>query len=186
MNAIHWIYFGSLFVRFAAAQDAWRRCCEVNAANKEAQAALKRAGERMVEAETGKVDLARLVAEYRRGLLEMDVADFHSPLVQVTELAEDYKGVVATAPIPKATLLVVSKAAAVVFDKQLDKSQNQRVFNHYKMRFDSDANVANVSKLIQAMQGNPDLASQVYSLYPGKRSSSAKPCQPRSIRSFSI
>ncbi len=41
------------------------------------------------------------------------------------------------------------------------------MFNHYKMSFDSHANIANVHELIQSMQADPQLAKQVYSLYAG-------------------
>ena len=114
--------------QFARSEDNWKLCLSVNKSNKQAQTELKRSLDRLHERQSGKYDLKRLISQYKSGRLELDVADFESPLIQLVELKSDYKGVVALKSIQKGTLLVVSKAAAIVFDKNLDKSANKKVY----------------------------------------------------------
>ena len=80
---------------------------------------------------------------------------------------EGSRGVLATRPIKRGTLVVASKAVTVCYEKELPTPVCSYDLHEDKMR--QPSHVGNLGRLASAMQHDRRLARQVYELYAGKR-----------------
>ena len=146
----------------------YSQCLDLNPANKEADEELGRSKRRLNESVTGIYDMKDLIEKHKNGDLRFDVADYNSPDIKVVEVATNCKGVIAVNSIKKGTLLVVSKAVSIAYNKELNAKKFVLNINHFTRRHDSQAQMQSFTNLIQKMQSNFKLAKQIYSLYPGR------------------
>ncbi|KAH7716356.1 hypothetical protein AAVH_16253 [Aphelenchoides avenae] len=82
-----------------------------------AKEGLRAALARLTESRTGNFDFAKLYEFAEKGIKDIDVADYMGP-IEVSDIPGKGKGVVATTDVKKGTLLLVSKALAIVGDGQ--------------------------------------------------------------------
>lgn len=152
--------------KFEKSAKNFKKCLEINPSNKEADIQLKQSEERLNESQSGVYNLERLIENLRNGIKEMDVSEFKLKDIEVACLKDDYKGVIAIKPIKKGTLLAVSKAIATSYS---DGSKFHFDVDACNKRYRKEEGAKNSIKVIRKMQGNPDLAKEVYNLYAGKQ-----------------
>ncbi|KAH7716363.1 SET domain-containing protein [Aphelenchoides avenae] len=99
--------------KWAEAADHYKDLCKAFPSNQEAQDGLRVAVARLNEARSGKFEFATLRTAALMGQTDVDVADYVGP-IEVVDIPGKGKGVVATQDIKKGTLLLVSKAFAIV------------------------------------------------------------------------
>ena len=143
------------------------QCLDLNPANQEAVDELARSKKRLNESVTGIYDMKDLVEKHKKGNFRFDVADYNSSDIKVVDVEKNCKGVIAVKAIKKGTLLVVSKALSITYNKELDEKKVVLAMNHFTRRYDTQAQMQTFSTVIQKMQSNPKLAKKIYSLYPG-------------------
>ena len=100
--------------------------------------------------------------------LRLDIADFKSHQIQVVDIANKSKGMVATEKIKAGTLLLVSKAETAVFNNTVNS--RQKCFDLVKClerSYFSRHNVEAVANLVYKMSNDPELTRRIYSLYAG-------------------
>lgn len=142
----------------------FKKCLEINPLNKEAEIELKRSKERINESQTGVYDFEKLVENIRNGIKEMDVSEFKSNDIEVASLKDGYKGVIAKRPLKKGTLLVVSKAIGASHSDNSEFYFNVEINNQ---KYRQGNGPQHSIKIIKTIQGNPELAKEVYKLYAG-------------------
>ena len=152
--------------QFEKSAKKFQQCLDINPSNNEAQVKLKLSEERIKESQTGEYDFEKLTENIKNQIMEMDVSDFKSNHIKVVYLKDNYKGVIATTPIKKGTLLVASKAIATSFHDKNDSKTHLDIDNTTKKSRDNEAS-KNSIKVIRKMQGNPTLAKEIYDLYAG-------------------
>ena len=151
--------------KFVDSQASFEKCLALNSTNKEALIGLNNAKQRVHESKTGEYDFEYL-AKHCETTLRFDVADYVSDLIRIQSISKTSKGVRAIRDIEKGTLLVVSKAASIVYEKELDK-KFLLVANMCTKRMDTQSGAQNFANTIHAMQGNPGMANHIYKLYSG-------------------
>ena len=149
--------------KFADSIASFEKCLAANSTNKEALIGLSNAKQRVHESQTGEYDFAYLAKHCEESTLRFDLADYVSDLIRIQSISSKSKGVRAVKNIEKGTLLVVSKAASIVNEQELAD-----VFiigaDMCIKRMDIQLGCT-----IHAMQGNPDMAKEIYKLYTGKQ-----------------
>jgi tetratricopeptide (TPR) repeat protein len=128
---------------------------------------IQQAKQRYEESTSGKYNLYHIMDEYIRSLatqkpLFFDVADYSGP-IEITDIVGKGKGLVASADIPKGTLLIGSKAFSLSYNPQDDFILIPRDFLR-KLILRKTAYL-NITKTIQTLKNNPHRASELYSLY---------------------
>ncbi len=99
-------------------------------------------------------------------LLRLDVADFKSDLIEIVEIPNKSKGVMSIKDIKKGTLLVVSKAFSITYDVEND-GKSKPLYSDYLYRNNMQSQQPNVIVAVEAIESNPYLAKEFYSLYAG-------------------
>ena len=153
--------------KFANSVASFEKCLSVNSSNKEALVGLNNAKQRIHESQTGEYDFEYL-ASHCEATLRFDVADYVSDLIRIQNISKKSKGVRAVQDIEKGTLLVVSKAASIVYEQELG-GNSSLVVNMCTKRMDMKSGAQNFANTIHAMQGNPDMAKEIYKLYSGRK-----------------
>uniref|UniRef100_A0A914DRS6 Uncharacterized protein n=1 Tax=Acrobeloides nanus TaxID=290746 RepID=A0A914DRS6_9BILA len=120
---------------------------------------------RLHEATTGKYDLRKIYKKPRQKMQFFDVADYTGP-VKVADIPGKGKGLVVTEDVKKGTLLLVSKAYALSYDKNEDKTLCVG-FNMMTKTCVSTTQVHVIIETIQKLKKNPQTAKELYSLYAG-------------------
>ncbi len=155
--------------QFKTSVESFKKCLELNASNTEAAVELKRSEDRLEESRTGVYDQNSMIENLKFGIQEMDVADYKSSKIKVVELRKGYRGVEAVEAIAKGTLLVVSKAVSIVYDKDVKDPDLPSNKATHPLEFLTEKSTAkNLSNLIKKMEANPELAKQIYALKCGK------------------
>ena len=99
----------------------------------------------------------------------MDVADYKSSHIEVVDIENKSKGVVAQEFIKKGTLLQASKALAATFHNAVD--WNKKAFTNTVYLSQNRYNTGNESEtlacLVSKMRDDPNVSGQVYALYAG-------------------
>lgn len=134
----------------------FEQLCEASPDNVAAKEGLDAAKARLTESRTGNFDFVKLYEAAKRGVEDIDVADYVGP-IKVVDIPGKGKGIVASQDVKKGTLLIVSKAFAVV-----------------------DNDYAADTALPRAILGKltPETARDVSALYDGKDRSTAQPEPP--------
>ncbi|KAH7704106.1 TPR domain protein [Aphelenchoides avenae] len=99
--------------KWEEAVDHYTELCKAFPSNEDAQDGLRVANARLNEARSGKYDFESLHMAAMTGETDVDVADYVGPM-EVVDIPGKGKGVVATQDVKKGTLLLVSKAFAIV------------------------------------------------------------------------
>ena len=94
---------------FQQANEYFVKCLSVNSESKEARDYLNLVDKRLAEEKTGHYDIKHLLGESKRGVLRLDVADYQSSDISVVDIEGKGKGVKATQPIKRGTLIMVDK-----------------------------------------------------------------------------
>ncbi|KAI6177647.1 SET domain-containing protein [Aphelenchoides bicaudatus] len=134
-------------------------------ANKDVGVELDKATARLAESQTGKYDIKTMYTESKSGKLEFDVADYVGP-IEVTDVQGKGKGILATENIKKGTLLSVSKAFAIGYQK--DHRGYLMAVNLIRDHADGAANKLQMIRVMEKLRKNPSRAKEVYSLFAGK------------------
>ena len=125
--------------------------------------------ERINESTNGIYNFQKLYEQFfKKDNLYMDIADFKSSRIKVTDIENKCKGVIAVDFIPKNTLLVVNKAVTASLHNKIDYLCKS--FNFYDLHdnvYSTRNECENISNLVYKMQDNPELAEKIYSLYAG-------------------
>jgi hypothetical protein len=156
--------------QFLKSKEYFESCLKINKENKEAKTELAKSDARISESTSGVFDFENIMRQYlNTENLLFDAADYKSDCIKVTDLTNKSKGVIATENIKKGTLLVVSKAISAVFHSDMLKSRNFctkiNVASNFHDLNDGSQNFVNT---VYSMQSDPQLAKQIYSLYPGR------------------
>ena len=125
--------------------------------NLRAKSELKRSEDRLKESLTGEYDFKSLVEQVKAGKLRLDVADYVSSDIRITEVSGKGKGVVANKAIKRGTLLVASKATVISYDHEIKSPVISTNFNMDKL-----SAIQNVSSLFYKLQHDPNLAKKVF------------------------
>ena len=99
-------------------------------------------------------------------LLRLDVADFKSDLIEIVDIPNKSKGVMSIKDIKKGTLLVVSKAFSITYDVEND-GKSKPLYSEYLYKNNMQSQQPNVTVAVEAIESNPYLAKEFYSLYAG-------------------
>uniref|UniRef100_A0A915CRW4 SET domain-containing protein n=1 Tax=Ditylenchus dipsaci TaxID=166011 RepID=A0A915CRW4_9BILA len=133
--------------------------------SEEAKSFIERTHSRLKETSTGTFDLHEL---YRQAVQykcrDLDVADYVGP-IEVAEIADKGRGVIATKDIAKGTLLLVSKAFFIAYEDMLDTSLF--AINTISDNLDEKTAVLNKIGVMQKLQYNPQMSSDIYDLFAG-------------------
>ena len=160
-----------LMRKFEESLISFEKCLSINTANKEALSYLNKCKKRLHEQRTGEYDFEYLAKhiDYKtdQGILRFDLADYCSDLISIRNLPKKGMSVLAVKDIKRGTLLMVSKAASIVYEKELGGHQFI-ITNMCTKRMDYQSGAQNFSSLIHVMQGNPDMAKEIYKLYSGE------------------
>jgi len=155
--------------QFEKALDYFEKSLKINSNNKDTENEIVRTHKRLNEAKNGTYNFKELYEQYfKRENLYLDVADYFSNQMKITNIENKSKGVVAIDFIKKGTLLLANKAASAVFYNNKDfrlKSYNTiDCFNKkYKTRNESE----NITNLAYKIQDDPVFANKIYSLFGG-------------------
>ena len=158
-----------LMRQFLKSKEYFESCLKINKESKEAKTELAKSNARISESTSGVFDFENIMRQYlNTENLLFDAADYKSDCIKVTDLTNKSKGVIATENIKKGTLLVVSKAISAVFHSDMLKSRSIctkiNVVSNCLNLNDGSQNFVNT---VYSMQSDPELAKQIYSLYPG-------------------
>jgi len=159
-----------LMRKFETALKCYETCLNLNPQNKEAQVEIDRTLKRINESKTGNDNFSGLYEQFlKRDELHMDVADFMSEKIAITDIENKAKGVVACEFIEKGTLLIVSKAESAVFHNKSDcsKLKGYSKVDYYESSFTGREEMEMITNLAYKMQDNPELAQKMYTLYSG-------------------
>ena len=99
-------------------------------------------------------------------ILRLDVADYKSDLINIVDIPNKAKGVVALRDIQRGTLLVVSKAFSITYDCEND-GKSKPLYSEYLYKNNMHTQQPNVIVAVEAIESNPYLAKEFYSLYAG-------------------
>ena len=156
-----------LLGKFSEALKSFETSLKLNSVNKEAEIQLNKTKERIQESKNGTYQFNSLYEKFfARKNLYMDVADYRSDKIQVTDIENKSKGVVATDFIKKGTLLLANKAASAVFHNKVDyRKKSFAVINCLEKSSNTRNESENISNLIYKMQDNPELADKVRNLF---------------------
>ena len=158
-----------LMRKFDLALESFEACFKLNSKNTEAEAEIKKTTERINESKTGVYNFKAMYQEiFSNNNFYMDIADYRSNKIEVTDILNKSKGVVATDFIKKGTLITACKAASAIFFNKTDYRRASYNTVHcsegiYNTKNESE----NISNIVYKMQDDPDLANQIYSLYGG-------------------
>lgn len=158
-----------LLRKFEIALESYETCFKLNPKNTEVEIEIKKTKERINESKTGNYNFQALYEQFfKRENLYMDIADYMSNKIMITDVKNKSKGVVATEFIKKGTLLMASKAAVAVFHNKVDyRKKSQNTVFCCEGQFNSKNETENISSLVYKMQDDPELAGEIYSLYAG-------------------
>ena len=158
-----------LLKKFEIALENYETCFKINPKNTEVEIEIKKTKERINESKTGNYNFQALYEQFfKRENLYMDIAEYKSDKTIVTDIKNKSKGVVATEFIKKGTLLLASKAASAIFHTKVDYRKKSYNTVHCSLgSYNTKNESENISNLIYKMQDDPDLASQIYSLFGG-------------------
>ncbi len=158
-----------LMRQFQLSTENFKKCLEINLSNSEAAVELKRSEKRLEESRTGVYDQNYMIENLKVGVQEMDVADYTSNKIKVVVFRKGYKGVKTIEAIKKGTLLVVSKAVSIVYNKDEKNIDLSRTSVTNPLEFLTEiATANNFSNLVKKMKNDPELAKQIYDLKCGK------------------
>ncbi|KAH7660429.1 TPR domain protein, partial [Aphelenchoides avenae] len=132
----------------------YKELCEKFPSNEDAKERLRRAQSRLAESRTGIYDIAKFHESREKGEMDIDVADFIGPIEVVDVPGKGKqavtpkvrKGFVATQDVQKGTLLMVSKAFAIV---------------------DANSTEAIAQGVADKLQLRPEMAAEINALYDG-------------------
>lgn len=110
-----------LMRKFDLALESFEACFKLNSKNTEAEAEIKKTTERINESKTGVYNFKAMYQEiFSNNNFYMDIADYRSNKIEVTDILNKSKGVVATDFIKKGTLITACKAASAIFFNKTD------------------------------------------------------------------
>ncbi|KAH7698866.1 hypothetical protein AAVH_34036 [Aphelenchoides avenae] len=147
--------------KWELAERHYQEMCDAFPSNEDAKERLRRAQRRLSESRTGIYDIGKLYELGEQGEMDIDVADFLGPIEVVDvpgkgrqALGKTYpavtpkvrKGFVATQDVKKGTLLMVSKAFAIVND---------------------NTTAAVARGVADKLQLRPEMAAEINALYDG-------------------
>lgn len=155
--------------KYEMALESFETCMKLNPKNAEAEIELKKTQDRIHESKTGVYDFKALYEQFfKKENFYMDIAEYRSNLIQVTDIPNKAKGVIAKESIPKGTLIVVSKAAAATFHNQIDyRKKSYITIDYLEGNYNAKDQSQNVATLAYKMHDDPDFAEQVYAMYAG-------------------
>jgi hypothetical protein len=155
-----------LLGKFEEALKCFETSLKLNPSSKETEIELNKTKERIQESKKGTYDFNSLYEQFfTRKNLYMDVADYRSDKIQITDIENKSKGVVATDFIKKGTLLLANKAASAAFHNKIDyRKKSFAVVNCLEKSSNTRNESENISNLIYKMQDNPELADKVWNL----------------------
>lgn len=155
--------------RYEDAKECFEECLNLNMELNDAKVELEKTYERLKERDSGHFNIKGLYEQsFERKELNMDVCDFKSSKIEVADIENKAKGMLAKETIKKGTLIVLSKAATAIFNNKVDyrlksHDQVQSIARSYTSRHESEA----VSELIYKMSDDPETSKLIYSLYAG-------------------
>ena len=152
---------------YQIALNNYTECLKLNDLNKDAREELKKSLKRDKEQQSGQYDFKQLTKECLNGNINFDIADYKSDLIEVVNLTEMSKGVIALRKIKKGTLLACSQSCAFSHEDQMKKTFSMSVDFRSK-KFNTQSHTQNLKNIIGKMRSNPKVARDVYSLYAGK------------------
>ena len=136
----------------------FQKCLQLNSANHRAQKQLKRSEKRVREASTGEYDFKSLVEDVKEKKLRLDVADYVSSDIHITDVANG-KGVVANRAIKRGQLLIASKASSIFYDSEAKCLLLS--MNSYSKEIIRPTQIYNTASLMHKVQHDPYLAKKV-------------------------
>lgn len=156
--------------KYEEALKSFEICLKLsNENNSQAKYEIELTKERINESTNGIYNFQKLYEQFfKKDNLYMDIADFKSSRIKVTDIENKCKGVIAIDFIPKNTLLVVNKAVTASLHNKIDYICKS--FNFYDLHdnvYSTRNECENISNLVYKMQDNPELAEKIYSLYAG-------------------
>ncbi len=156
--------------KYEEALKSFEICLKLsNENNSQAKYEIELTKERLNESKNGVYNFQKLYEQFfSKDNLYMDIADFKSSKIKVTDIENKCKGVIAVDFIPKNTLLVVNKAVTASLHNKIDYICKS--FNFYDLHdnvYSTRNECENIGNLVYKMQDNPELAAHIYSLYAG-------------------
>jgi hypothetical protein len=156
--------------KYEEALKSFEICLKLsNENNSQAKYEIELTKERINESTNGIYNFQKLYEQFfKKDNLYMDIADFKSSRIKVTDIENKCKGVIAIDFIPKNALLVVNKAVTASLHNKIDyicKSYN--FYDLHDNVYSTRNECENISNLVYKMQDNPELAEKIYSLYAG-------------------
>jgi len=115
------------------------------------------------ETKTGLYDFEKILKQsIAKNRHDIDVADYKSSKIAITDIPKKSKGVIASEFINQGELLVVSKAVSALFKQRFEgtslKNDLSETLNDSTQHF---------SNLVYKMEFDPELAKQLYAFYAG-------------------
>ena len=154
---------------FKLAAEAFSECLSINSKNKAANLELEETKQRILESETGKYDMKKIIEQARvKYQPRLNVADYVSPDIQVSCVNNDpnFKGIKAKNDIKRNMLLVGSKAASICYDIEC-VTNRVTTFDNLTRQQKQPFQTQNVANIFYKVANDPILAKEIYKLYAG-------------------
>lgn len=154
--------------KFKESIDCFKMCLEINPSNDEATKEFKSSELRLEEEITGSYDFESMVDNMKKGIYENDIADFRSDLIEVKIKEDCSRGFFAKDTIEKGTLLMVTTASAITFDKDLTTRSFKSIGDDSQRISSESSQYYNLVKVLRRMHYDEDFSKEIYSLDAGK------------------